>query len=246
MARVVKKPHVWDERRTQNTEHGTPRSLRSVFRVPCSVFVLLTLLATFPLLAAPVPSIENLSASAGNGKVSVRFSMAGAFVNGEMVEALQSGLPTSFTYIVEIFRDRPNWFDDGIARARIEVICTFNSVTREYLLNYRRDDRLVRSETFSDLAALERSMTSVEETDLFEIGKRKPYKLKVRVRANLMRGWLMYVIPWEVSTRWRETRVRVVAEGGAQSAEGRGNAANGGPRFFFCALRSALCALAIP
>jgi hypothetical protein len=23
-----------------------------------------------------------------------------------------------------------------------------------------------------------------------------------------MRGWLMYVIPWEVSTRWRETRVR--------------------------------------
>ena len=56
-----------------------------------------------------------------------------------MVEALQSGLPTSFTYVVEIFRDRPNWFDDGIARARIEVICTFNSVTREYLLNYRRD-----------------------------------------------------------------------------------------------------------
>ena len=168
----------------------------------------LPFLVAVSLAAAPAPKIENLAATAENGKVSVRFSLAGAFANGEMIEALQSGLPTSFTYVVEIFRDRPNWFDDGIARARIEVICTFNSVTREYLLNYRRDDRLVRSETFTDLAALERSMTTVEEMDLFDIGRRKPYKLKVRAKADLMRGWLMYVIPWEVSTRWREARVR--------------------------------------
>jgi hypothetical protein len=31
----------------------------------------------------------------------------------------------------------------------------------------------------------------------------------VQVKADLMRGWLMYVIPWEVSTRWREVRVRI-------------------------------------
>lgn len=159
--------------------------------------------------AAPGATIENLSAVADEGKVSVRFTLAGIFADGELVEALQSGLPTSFTYIVEIFRDRPNWFDDGIAQSRIEVICTFNSVTREYLLNYRRDRHLVRSETFTELAELERRMTTIEEVDFFQIGGRKPYKLKVRVKADLMRGWLMYVIPWSVSTPWRETRVRV-------------------------------------
>ena len=172
-----------------------------------SLLFLLTATA-LPLVAAPNPAIETLAAVATHGKVSVRLSLAGAFTDGEMVEALQSGVPTSFTYILEIFRDRPNWFDDGIARARIEVICTFNSVTREYLLNYRRDDRLVRSETFGDLAALERRMTNIEETDLFDVTGRKPWKLKVRAKADLMRGWVMYVIPWNVSTRWRETRVR--------------------------------------
>ena len=158
------------------------------------------------------PKIENLSAVAADGKVSVRFALTGAFRNGEMVEALQSGLPTSFTYIIEIFRDRPNWFDDGIARSRVEVITTFNSVTREYLLNYRRDKKLVRSETFTDLSALEQRMTQIDERELFEIGRRKPYKLKVRVKADLMRGWLFYVVPWEVETRWRETRVKTVQE----------------------------------
>lgn len=167
---------------------------------------------TAPLLAAapPNPTIENLAATANAGKVSVRFTLAGAFQNGEMVEALKSGLPTSFTYSIEIFRDRPNWFDDSIAKARVEVICTYNSLTREYLLNLRRDKHLVRSETFMDLAELERAMTTVDEADLFEIGARKPYKLKVRARAELMRGWLMYVIPWEVATNWREARVRTV------------------------------------
>lgn len=168
-----------------------------------SVFVTALLSA-----APPNPTIEGLAATASSGKVSVRFVLSGAFDDDEMVEALKSGLPTSFTYSVEIFRDRPNWFDDSIARARIEVVCAYNSLTREYLLNYRRDRRLVRSETFTDLAALEKKMATVEELDLFDIGGRKPYKLKVRAKADLMRGWLMYVIPWEVSTRWSEARVR--------------------------------------
>jgi hypothetical protein len=157
---------------------------------------------------AAEPKIENLSAIASSGKVSVRFSLANAFRNGEMVEALESGLPTSFTYNIEIFRDRPNWFDDGLDRSRVDVICTFNAVTREYLLNYRRDRKLVRSEVFGDLEALKERMTRIVEPDLFDIGRRVPFKLKVRVKADLMRGRWLYVVPWEVSTRWRETRVK--------------------------------------
>jgi len=28
------------------------------------------------------------------------------------------------------------------------------------------------------------------------------------VKADLMRGWVMYIIPWEISTRWRDVRVK--------------------------------------
>ena len=153
------------------------------------------------------PAIDHLSASAASAKVSVAFALEHAFDRPEIVQGLQSGIPTSFTYFVEIYRDRPNWFDEGIGRSRIEVIATFNSVTREYLMNYRRDRRLVRSETFSDLAALQHRMTTIHEPELFDIGARRPYKLQVRVKADLMRGWLLYFIPWEISTRWKWVRV---------------------------------------
>ena len=163
-------------------------------------------LASAAFAAEGEPRIDNLAATAANGQVSVHFSLRNAF-RDETLQSLQSGVPTTLTYVVEIFRDRPHWFDEGIARARIEVIATFNSVTREYLLNYRRDRRLVRSETFSDLGALQHRMTTIDELSLFDIGHRRPYKLKVRAKADLMRGWLLYFIPWDVSTHWREARV---------------------------------------
>ncbi len=153
------------------------------------------------------PRIENLSAIAANSHVSVRFSLANAFADAQRVRSVQSGLATSITYVVEIYRSHPNWFDDGIARVRIDVVATFNSVTREYLLNYRRDDLLVRSVTFTDLVALEKRMSTIEEPDLFAIGTRRPYKLKVRVKADLGRGWLLYLIPWQSSTHWQSSRV---------------------------------------
>jgi Domain of unknown function (DUF4390) len=168
-------------------------------------FVLTSFL--FAAAAPAEPVIDHLAASASNGEINVHFSLSRAFDREQTIQSLQSGVPTSLTYVVEVFRRRPLWFDEGVSRSRIEVIATFNSVTREYLMNYRRDRKLVRSETFSDLAALQHAMTNIDEPKLFDIGKRAPHKLVVRVKADLMKGWVLYFIPWEVSTRWKEARV---------------------------------------
>lgn len=170
--------------------------------------ILTLLLATY---AVADPRIENLSAVSLGGQVTVRFNLAAAF-DKRRVDQIDSGAQTLITYIVEIYRDRPNWFDEGISRSRIEVSAQFNSVTREYLLTYRRDRKLVKSQTFTDLPALEKAMTTIDEPNLFDIGRRRPYKVKVRVKADLMRGWLLYFIPWEISTHWKEIRVSAPPE----------------------------------
>lgn len=158
------------------------------------------------------PSIRQLSATEQNGKVTVQFTLERAFESSEVLQALESGLPTGFNFELELVRKRPNWFDSTLASSRLEVICTYNGVTREYLLNYRRDRRLVVSETFSDLERLKERMTRIVEPDIFAIGSYEPFKLRVRVRAGILRGFLLYVIPWDVSTDWKETRVKSVSK----------------------------------
>lgn len=165
-------------------------------------------LLVFASIAAAEPKISKLAAAEKDGKVSVAFEMTGAFDADQLNKALESGLPTGFTYHVELFRYRPNWFDSTLAKARIEVICTYDSRTREYLLNHRRDGKLVRSESFNDPAELRKRMATIDEAALFDTRGFKPYKLRVRVRADLMREFLLNMIPWDVSTEWKETRVR--------------------------------------
>jgi len=140
--------------------------------------------------------------------IAVRFDLTNASARQDIITSLQSGLPTAFTYEIQLIRKRPNWFDEGVAEARLEMICTFNSLTQEYLLNYRRDRRLVRSEVLRDLPTLMKKMTSISEERLFSTGRYRPQKLVVRARASLTQGYLLHVVPWQETTSWKQVRVR--------------------------------------
>lgn len=172
---------------------------------------LLFFLAIGASLARPASaeeaSITHLTGTARGGRISVQFTLVHAFDDPEIVRALQSGTQTGFTYRIELYRNRPNWFDQRVGRARIDVLCTFDSVTREYVVSYRRNRKLVSSQSFTDFAMVRERMTSIVEKDLFQRDT-KPYKLSVRVRAELIRDYLFYVVPWDVTTDWKEARVR--------------------------------------
>ena len=68
----------------------------------------------------------------------------------ETRERIESGLPTGFIYELELARDRKRWWDDGLARARLEVVAMYNAVTREYLVNTKQDGKLIDSRTVRD------------------------------------------------------------------------------------------------
>lgn len=174
------------------------------------VFALLLLLLAGTAAQAASARVQELVATEKDGWISVSFRLAGAFDTPEVRRALESGLPTVLTYDIELTRKRPNWFDDLLFRSKIEVIATYNSVTREYLLNYRLDRRLVRSEIFTSIEALKARMTKIEEKDIFSTAGRKPWKLRIKVRAELLRRYVWYVIPWDVSTEWEIARVEQV------------------------------------
>lgn len=173
--------------------------------------VLLLILVAAPLLGAE-PRIRDLTAVESGGQITVAFRLVGALETPEIRKALESGLPTVLTYELTLVRKWPNWFDDRLARSRIEVIATYNSITREYLLNYRRDRKLVRSEIFSSLDELAQRMSTIVEPDLFSTAGQKPWKLRVLVRAELLRRYVWYVIPWDVATPWEETRVKSASD----------------------------------
>jgi hypothetical protein len=155
---------------------------------------------------AGAAEVHGLVAALDGHRVEVSFRLEGAF-DPQLVERVESGLPTSLTFEIELLGDRKRWFDRGIQTARLTVVGMYDAVRREYLVNFKLDGRLLESRMVQDLAELERAMTGFDGLPVFTL-ERAPEgrRLLVRVRAELGFHHLLGFIPTRVTTDWAESR----------------------------------------
>jgi hypothetical protein len=152
------------------------------------------------------PRITDLRVAVDARQVEVSFQLRGAF-GQRLREQLQAGLPTGFSFQVRLYRDRQRWWDNEIDETELSVAAMYNAVNKEYLVNFKQDGRLTRSEVIHDPAELERAMTAVIGVPTFRLGELtdRP-RLLVRVRARVGTDRLLGLIPTWSKTEWAESR----------------------------------------
>ena len=120
-------------------------------------------------------------------------------------EKIESGLPTGFTYDIEVQRLRRRWFDKRIGATRLQVVAMYNALTREYLVNFKRDGELYASRVVTSAADLERALTVFEKLPSIEFEDDQAGRFVLRVRAELRSRTRLGLIPDRVHTAWVET-----------------------------------------
>jgi Domain of unknown function (DUF4390) len=167
--------------------------------------VLAVLALALVLPAADAAEIADLKVSLDGDRVLLSFQLDGAFTP-QLVERVESGLPTTLLYELELLRDRKRWFDRGLDEASLTVVGIYDAVRREYLVNYKLDGRLLESRMVHDLAGLERAMTRVERLHVFTLEPTASKKrLLVRARAELGTRHILGFIPSKIATDWQES-----------------------------------------
>jgi hypothetical protein len=118
-----------------------------------------------------------------------------------------AGLASGFTYQFVLTRDQKRWFDNKLDTSTLEVTAMYNAVTREYLVNFKQDGKLVDSRIALDREELERAMTRFSGLTLFHLGDINPNKrISVRARAELGSKTTLLIIPTRVKTDWVRSR----------------------------------------
>ena len=166
------------------------------------LLLLLLLLQAGPALAQE-PHIEGLHVTRQNQRILVSFELKDA-LGAEMLERVQSGLPTELAFTLRLERPRLFWFDRVFDRSTLQVVAMYNAVTREYLVNYKLDGRLIESRVVTDLAALERAMTLIHSLPAFEVMEEESpvSRLQLTVRADLGSKPFLFLFPNRVDTGW--------------------------------------------
>ena len=162
----------------------------------------LLLLLVVSSAAAQEPRIENLSVSGQNGRILVSFELLDA-LDDDMLERVQSGLPTELGFTIRLEHPRVWWFDRVIERSNLQVVAMYNAVTREYLVNYKLDGRLIESRVVNDLDGLKRAMTLIHSLPAFEIPEEPlPARTQLTVKAQLGSKTLFFLFPNRIDTNW--------------------------------------------
>jgi hypothetical protein len=164
--------------------------------------VQLLLLLAVAANAEQEPRIEDLHVTRQNGRILVSFQLKDA-LDEDMLERVQSGLPTELDFTLRLEHPRVWWFDRVFERTTLQVVAMYNAVTREYLVNYKLDGRLIESRVVTDQDELERAMTLIHSLPAFELKEElPPPRLQLTVRAQLGSKPFLFLFPNQIDTGW--------------------------------------------
>lgn len=134
---------------------------------------------------------------ARDGRLLVSFEVPGGYTD-EIRDAIRSGLPTTFTYEIELRRPAPFWPDRTLAASTVSASVRYDSLTNQYDVARMVDGRVESSRVDGDEDLVQQLLTRFERLPLFRTDPLEvngEYHLRVRARTRPRTVWFLW--PWD-------------------------------------------------
>jgi hypothetical protein len=156
---------------------------------------LITVLATGAVLAA-TDAIRVVSL-VKDQHIYVSFTLDSG-VTEDLRAAIESGLPTTISYDVELRREVAGWFDKTLQSVSISAIVQYDNLTRRYRLTLTVDGLGEEPTITEDREMVRRWLTTVDRMPLFTTDRLETnieYYVRVRTRSRPWITWFFW--PWD-------------------------------------------------
>src|SRR5262245_5311238 len=137
----------------------------------------------------------SVTAIARDGHVLVSFDLAQA-ITPDVRDAIQSGLPTTFAYDVELRRGS-SWFDRTVAAVTVSATVRYDNLTRRYQMSRSVDGRVEEAKPTEEPSAIAGWMTHFERIPVSATSALEAngeYFVRVRARTRPRNGFFFW--PW--------------------------------------------------
>ena len=170
--------------------------MKTVSSSCCRPFVVAcALLAS--LAAGDIEPDLSVTPIARDGQVLVSFDLSDGLTS-EVRDAIQSGLPTTFSYEVDLRRGTSAWFDRTVAVVTIAATVRFDNLTRRYQMSRAIDGRVEDARGTEDAEAVRQWMTHFEHIPLSTTAALEAngeYDVRVRAHTRPRNSWFFW--PWD-------------------------------------------------
>ncbi len=146
------------------------------------------------------------------GNLCVSTRLEGGF-SETITETITSGIPATFSYEIELWRQRRRWKDKFIASKTLDRVVTFNSLTGEFKVKQKGSPGSWKRKS-KHFKEVKDWVTRVDTLPLVKVSVLDPSnKYYVRVRAimktepsSVLKKYVLYLNPFKEKTSWEESK----------------------------------------
>lgn len=152
-------------------------------------------------------SIDEVSVT-GRADLKVSFVVKDAFTK-DIEEAIKSGIPTSFTFIMELNRINTVWLNENLGGREFKHTVKYDSLKEEYELSLdETGERGIRTKDFNEMKRLMVTGSSVPLTPEKPLISGQVYEVRIMAELRtielpfLLDYMLFFVKLWDFKTDW--------------------------------------------
>ncbi|MDO9585327.1 MAG: DUF4390 domain-containing protein [Syntrophales bacterium] len=131
-----------------------------------------------------------------------------------MESAILAGVPTTFTFLVDFYQERPYWPDKRLARRIVKNTIKYNNVKKIFHVSSTNSEETATFQTFDNAKTAMADLNGVAVIPLNALTNGKPYYLRVKaqldtVRLPLHMEYLFFFVSlWDFETDWHMQRIK--------------------------------------
>ena len=160
------------------------------------------------LVVAQNATLKNIIVTNTRDDLLIYLTVDGAF-RENMETVISSGVPTTFSFFVNLYQNRGFWFDKKISELKILHTIKYDSLSNEYIVERSWDANTRRvMESIDEAKKLMAEIDSLKVVELnrLEKGSRYQIRTKAKLRKLTLPFYLHYVLffvaLWDFDTDW--------------------------------------------
>ena len=182
------------------------KKIRYSFVLPLVTLALV--LSLMSALWAKQAQITDIIVTNNQDQLLVYFNTKGCFTP-EMNKAILSGIPTTFTFFLEIYKPRSFWPNKKLSAVRLHHTIKYDSLREEFNLTLsERGNQTFTVKEFSKAQEIMADVSNIQLIPLKQLERNSQYQLRIKAELNkvtlplYLHYILFFLSLWDFETDW--------------------------------------------
>jgi hypothetical protein len=183
-------------------------AMKTIFVRITALLCATALLVTTSAASAQDARLENIIVTNTRDNLLLYLTAKDAFPP-KIIKAIQSGVPATFTFYINLYLVHGLWFDKKIAGIQVTHTMKYDSLKKEYMLTRSWEgNRPIIVKSLVEAQKLMTEVDSLEVVPLSRLEKGQQYQIQAKAQLNKMtlpfylHYVLFFVSFWDIETDW--------------------------------------------